>query len=179
MKVSILLTLFAFIFCNGVRSQENKGDLLLSVFKNQKEYINNNIKEKEKPKYLSLLHITNVIHPKVLDEIQKIDASFPGNGNFKIVERFDGYNSVNGTIWIDSIYYSYNYSTGKKLTVVQNSLNQLNDTAVKVIVQNFDDWSSSTFATNGQNLGGPTDRTFYLASKCTAGSAETIGFYYP
>jgi hypothetical protein len=162
-----------------VKSQTGKNEIALNILKGQKEYLNNNIKEKERPKYLSLLHFANVIHPKVMDEIQKLNTSFPANGQgINILEGFNGYNSISGVIWqYDSVYYSFNYSADKELKVLQRSLNQLNDTT-RTIVQNFANWSNATFATNGQTLDTPTDHPFFLASKYSAEAVQTIGFYY-
>ena len=179
MRINIVgLIIFSFCWIN-VKSQSSDNSVLTTLLKRQKDYLNTNIQEKQKPKYLSLLHFANVIHPKVFDEVKKLNASFPASGqNINILEGFSGYSNVSGVIWQgDSSYYSYNYGADKKLIVMQRSLSQLNDTA-KTIVQNFANWNNSTFATNGQALGAPTDHPFFLASKYSTDAVQTIGFYY-
>jgi hypothetical protein len=178
-----LIAVIIFCFCyHTAKPQTSNNGLLTTLLKSQKDYISTNMQEKQKPKYLSLLHFANVIHPKVIDEIQKLNASFPANNqNINILEGFAGYSNVNGIIWQgDSTYYSYNYGADKKLTVTQRSFSQLND-ATRIIVQNFANWSNATFATNGQALSAPTDHPFFLASKVLFSSeptVQTIGFYY-
>src|SRR5207248_9040258 len=128
MRNNILcLIIFSFCWINA-KSQNTNNDLLTTLLKSQKDYLNTNIQEKQKPKYLSLVHFANVIHPKVIDEIQKLNSSFPADGQtINILEAFSGYSSLNGVIWQgDSTYYSYNYGADKKLTVLQRSLSQLN-----------------------------------------------------
>jgi len=182
MKNNIVgLIIFTFC-CINAKSQSTNDGLLTTLLKNQKDYLNTNIQEKQKSKYITLLRFANVIHPKVIDEIQKINASFPASSQtLNILEGFTGYSNVSGVIWQnDSTYYSYNYGADKKLIVTQRSLSQLSDTT-KTIVQSFTNWSSSTFATNGQALGAPTDHPFFLASKVSYASdaaVQTIGFYY-
>jgi len=182
MKNNIISLIIFSICCISAKSQNDNNTLLTTLLKNQKDYLNTNIQDKQKAKYLTLLHFANVIHPKVIDEIQKLNASFPTNGlNLNILEGFAGYSNVSGVIWQgDSTYYSYNYGADKKLTVIERSLSQLSDTT-RTIVQNFTNWSNSTFATNGQALGSPTDHPFFLASKVSYASdpaVQTIGFYY-
>jgi hypothetical protein len=177
-KTLAVLVSFCFLFFE-VKSQTGKNEIILNILKAQKEYLNSNIKEKERSKYLSLLHFANVIHPKVIDEIQKLNTSFPANGQgVNILEGFNGYNSISGVIWqSDCVYYNFNYAADKELKVLQCSLIQLNDTT-KTIVQNFANWSNETFATNGQALGTPTDHPFFLASKYSENAVQTIGFYF-
>jgi len=182
MRNSIVsLILFSFC-CINAKSQSSNNGLLTTLLKGQKDYLSTNIQEKQKAKYLTLLHFANVIHPKVIDEIQKINASFPANDqSINILEGLAGYSNVSGVIWQgDSTYYSYNYGPDKKLIVAQRSLAQLSDTT-KTIVQNFANWSNSTFTTNGEALGAPTDHPLFLASKVSYASdpaVQTIAFYY-
>src|SRR5438270_13558089 len=100
------LIIFSFCWINA-KSQNTNNDLLTTLLKSQKDYLNTNIQEKQKSKYLSLLHFANVIHPKVIDEIQKLNASFPANGqNINILEGFGGYSNLSGVICQgDSAYY--------------------------------------------------------------------------
>lgn len=176
----IAVTIACFCWINS-KSQGNNYGLLTTVFKGQKQYITNSIQQREQSKYLSLLHFANVIHPKVIGEIQKLNASFPATSQtINILEGFTTYSNVNGVIWQDSLYYTYNYGADKKLTVLQRLFSQLNDTA-KAIIQGFNNWNASTFSVNGQALGAPTDHPFFLASKVFYSSEPTtqaIGFYY-
>jgi hypothetical protein len=179
-KYIVILTSFSLCWINAKSQGTNV--LLTALFKGQRQYITDTIQQKEQSKFLTLLHFANVIHPKVINEIQKLNASFPANNqNINIVEAFNGYSNISGVIWQgDSTYYSYNYGADKKLTVTQRSFSQLNDTT-RSIVQNFFDWSNATFATNGQALSAPTDHPFFLTSKVLFSSeptVQTIGFYY-
>ena len=64
----VTLIIFSFYWINA-KSQSSDNGLLTTLFKSQKDYLNTNIQEKQKPKYLTLLHFAKVIHPKVFDEI--------------------------------------------------------------------------------------------------------------
>ena len=77
MRNKIAYLIIFSLCCINAKSQSRNNDLLATLLKNQKDYLNTNVQEKQKPKYLSLLHFANVIHPKVIDEIEKLNASFP------------------------------------------------------------------------------------------------------
>src|SRR5690348_8001738 len=59
-KLTAALVICCFLFLK-VKSQTGKNEILLNILKGQKAYLNNNIKENEKPKYLSLLYFASVI----------------------------------------------------------------------------------------------------------------------
>jgi len=100
MKNNIISLIIFSLCCISAKSQNDNNTLLTTLLKNQKDYLNTNIQDKQKAKYLTLLHFANVIHPKVIDEIQKLNASFPTNGlNLNILEGFAGYSNVSGVIW--------------------------------------------------------------------------------
>ncbi|OQP61858.1 hypothetical protein A3860_30800 [Niastella vici] len=148
------------------------------LLNNQKQYIGSAITEKQRSKYISLVYFAHIIHPKIWEEIKKIQSSVTLNEHFNIIENFLPNNAIDGVIWTeDSSYYAYHYRTGKKLVVQALSLQQLGDSC-RTIVSHFDNWEHPTFATNGPALGAPTERPFYLASKYTLNTIQTIGFYY-
>lgn len=159
---------------------QNDTEVFANIFKNQKKYITDSIAEKEKPKYLALIYFANVIHPKVKDEIKKVNPSFWGNSeNMNILEFFPSYTSVKGWIWkSNNLFYSYTFGADKKLILHEHSASQLSDTSALTIIENYSNWNHPLFTTRGHALSSPTDRPFYLTSKNITGAIQTIGFYY-
>ncbi|MEP7372270.1 MAG: hypothetical protein ABI675_02705 [Chitinophagaceae bacterium] len=177
--MKIILTFAWLLLLFSASSLAQSKNIQSELFKNQKEYISNNIKVEERSKYLTLLHFSNVIRPRVFSEIKQQNLLFPdAPETLNSLERWIGYGTVEGIIWQgDSNFYCYSYSSGKSLAVQQKSYDELSDTS-KTIIQNFSNWNHTIFSTNGLSLGSPTTHPFYLASKCLSGSVQTIGFYY-
>lgn len=178
MKNYILITSIA--ICVGFVSHAQSRTAFLSpLFTSQKAYVNTQVKEKQRSKYLACINYSNVLLPRIYDEIQKLDTSFWNNPNqTNILEYFSSYGNLKGEIWkSNSIYYSYLLDADKKLIVQGKSISDL-ETSHQTIIQNFSNWSTSVFSNNGQALGSPTDHPFYLAAKVSTDSVYSIGFYY-
>jgi hypothetical protein len=175
----MLLALLAFCFSGNLIAQNKQTEISSNIFKSQKAYINSQIGEKQRMKYLSLIHFSNVIHPKVFDEIHRSDSSFWYNiENFNTLEFYSTYNNVTGLVWRDNnVYYLYRYGSDKKFVIEPRSFAQLNDT-MRLILTNFNNWEHSIFVTHGQSLSAPTDHPFFLASKYSPAAIQTIGFYF-
>jgi hypothetical protein len=69
------------------------------------------------------------------------------------------------------------YASGHNLTVSQQSMGQLSDTTV-TIISNFQNWDDVRFVQNGQALGAPRERPFFLGSRVSGDIREVICFYY-
>ena len=167
------------LFQLEVTAQENT-NIWSCLHKNQKQYIGSEVTEKQRSKYLSLLYFAHIIHPKIWEEIRKVQPSATLAERFNIIEKFSPGNAIDGVIWTeDSSYYAFNYIAGNKLVVQARSLLQLGDSC-RAIVSHFINWGDSNFATNGATLGAPpNDRPFFLATRLDGSTGQTIGFYYP
>jgi hypothetical protein len=95
-----------------------------------------------------------------------------------LLEFFPSYGNVKGILWKgNGTYYSSWLDEGKKLNLRAQVLAEL-EIKFQTIIQNYSNWASSVFSTNGSALGSPTDRPFFLASKISTDSSTTLGFYY-
>ena len=160
-------------------AQQKFAVLHSQLTKSQKEYINTHVDQKERSKYLSLIHFGNIILPKVFEEIKKMDSLFWQIGpNLNILTSFPSYGDIQGEIWKDSsVLYTFSLRSDRKLIVKTKSLANL-DAGRRTIVQNFANWTHPVFEVQGMRLGKPTDHPFFLATKLSAGNIASIGFYY-
>jgi hypothetical protein len=172
---------FSLLLCMAASSHVVPSDFWVSLFKSQNEYLHEHIAKEQQTKYFTLLHFANIIHPRVVAEINKMNPSaLDGAPTVSILEGFKGYNEVSGVIWRDSLYYAYNYGADKKLVVAQKTFAQLSDTT-KTILTHFSNWDHPLFAISGPKLTAPADHPFFLASQYhsdSSPSVETIAFYY-
>lgn len=129
MKSIITSAVLVFLFHVNSLSQTTY-DFQSEIFKIQKGYINTNIKDKEKTKYLTLLHFSNVFQPRIPAEIQNLNPIFPAIGDpINLLEKWNGYRNIEGAIWQrDSNYYCYKFSSGKNLDIQQKTYAQLSET---------------------------------------------------
>lgn len=93
--MKLLITFFLILSGFTLLAQDNLNEVNVKIFKCHKQYITDSITPKYKSNYLAILHFSNIIRSKVINEINKIDSTF-WTGNINMLEHFASYTSVKG-----------------------------------------------------------------------------------
>lgn len=171
--MKLLITFFLILSGFTLFAQHNLNEVNVNIFKCHKQYITDSITPKYKSNYLAILHFSNIIRSKVINEINKIDSTF-WIGNINILEHFASYTSVKGWLWKDNTnVFTFTYGTDKKLTVQLQVFSDLNNPE-KSIIEN---WNSLTFSNSSLLLNSPTDSPLYWSTRLSPDNTQTIAFY--